>query len=195
MITVLRCALTLPHYLIFKTGLRISHTPVIVALFEYCTVTHGVGFLHSPLPQSCLLTSPVTLFINSWAVSLFRSGPPPALLQGITAGNYQERTLIVSNILQEFHSHLIESGSETITGHVGYVYPQLHHFFKNAPVRETSCQPTANWWLPYALVVRLDPDVPLSFWLVHMDTSTHTPMEIRGAPSALHTLLLQTKAI
>ncbi len=49
----------------------------------------------------------------------------------------------------------------------------------------------ANWSLPYALVVRLDPDVPLSFWLTHTDTLPHTrmyslspfhhtPVEIRG---------------
>ncbi len=134
--------------------------------------------------------SPVPFFITPWAVSLFISGPPLALLQGITAGNYWSRMLIASSSLPEFHSHLIESGSETNTGHAGYVYLQLHHFYKNAPVRETSCQPTANWSLPYALVVRLDPNVPLSFWLTHMDTSAHTyallipfhhtPVEIRG---------------
>lgn len=121
---------------------NLSHTCNCCRLcdfFEYCTelwswISAQSSSSTLSLHISChflhkLLSS---VFVQKWAAS---SAP---------AGNYRERTLIVSTILQEFHSHLIESGSETITGHVGYVYPQLHHFFKNAPVRGTSCQPTAN---------------------------------------------------
>ncbi len=152
--------------------------------------------------------SPVTFFITPWAVSLFISGPPLALLQGITAGNYRSRMLIASSTLPEFHSHLIESGSETNTGHAGYVYLQLHHFYKNAPVRETSCQPTANWSLPYALRCQVGPKrAPFlltyahGYFRTHIRTphplSPHTSGNKRTlwAPFALCILLLQMKAV
>lgn len=71
----------------------------------------------------------------------------------ITLGNYWKGTLIISYTVPGFHSHLIESGSETITGNAQRPFRICVPPFpsKSAPVRETSCQPTANWSLPYVL--------------------------------------------